>query len=95
MLYILSPQGSILDNNDEGNSINIEDNNVAEAAKKEAFKKGFNKILPNSHLFWSMFFNKVARHRPSILLQNTLQHSCFPVNFAKFLITPFLQNTNK
>ena len=51
MLYILSPQGSILDNNDEGNSINIEDNNVSEAAKKEAFKKGFNKILPNSHLF--------------------------------------------
>ena len=51
MLYILSPQGSILDNNDESNSINIEDNNVADAAYKEAFKKDFNKILPNSHLF--------------------------------------------
>ena len=51
MLYILSPQGSILDNNDEGNSINIADNNVAEAATKEAFKKGVYKILPNSQLF--------------------------------------------
>ena len=51
MLYILSPQGSILDNNDKGNIINIEDNNVAEAATKEAFKKGVYKILPNSQLF--------------------------------------------
>ena len=33
------------------------------------------------------FFNKVAKKR--------LWHRCFPVNFAKFLRTPFLQNTSR
>ena len=27
------------------------------------------------------------------LLKKKLQHGCFPVNFAKFFRTPFLQNT--
>ena len=38
------------------------------------------------------FFNKVAR--PATLLKNRLWHRCFPVNFAKFLWTPFLRNTS-
>ena len=38
------------------------------------------------------FFNKVAGLRPATLLKMRLWHLCFPVNFAKFLITPFLQN---
>ena len=33
---------------------------------------------------WSLFFNKVADISPDI------QRRCFPVNFAKFLRTPFL-----
>ena len=37
---------------------------------------------------------KVAGLIPATLLKKTLWHSCFPVNFAKFLRTPFLQNTN-
>ena len=37
---------------------------------------------------------KVAGLRPATLLKKRLWHSCFPVNFAKFLRTPFLQNTN-
>ena len=32
--------------------------------------------------------------RPATLLKNRLWHSCFPVNFVKFLRTPFLQNTS-
>ena len=36
------------------------------------------------------FFNKVAGWS-STLLKKRLWHSCFPVNFAKFLRTPFLQ----
>ena len=36
----------------------------------------------------SLFFNKV------FLLKKRLWHSCFPVNFAKFLRAPFLQNTS-
>ena len=38
------------------------------------------------HLCQSLFFNKVAGLR--------LWHMCFPVNFAKFLRTPFLLNTS-
>ena len=32
--------------------------------------------------------------RPATLLKKILCHRCFPVNFAKFLRTPFLQNTS-
>ena len=38
-------------------------------------------------------FNKVAGLRPAILLKKRPWHKCFPVNFAKFLRTPLLQNT--
>ena len=40
------------------------------------------------HLCQSLFFNKVL----GLSLQ--LWHRCFPMNFAKFLRTPFLQNTS-
>ena len=42
----------------------------------------------------SLFINKVASLRPAILLKKTLWYRCFPVNFAKLLSTPFLQNTS-
>ena len=52
------------------------------------------------HLCQSLFFNKVADLRPATLLtkrlwhvtllKKRLWHGCFPVNFAKFLWTPFL-----
>ena len=38
--------------------------------------------------------NTFARVSILIKLQAWLWHSCFPVNFAKFLRTPFLQNTS-
>ena len=34
-------------------------------------------------------FNKFAGLRPATLLKKSLWHRCFPVNFAKFLRTPF------
>ena len=46
------------------------------------------------HLCQRLFFNKVAGLRPATLLKKSLWHMCFPVNFAKFLRTPFLQNTS-
>ena len=52
-------------------------------------KKGVLKNLakfPGRRLCWVLPFNKVAGLR--------LQHRCFPGNFAKFLRTPFLQNTS-
>ena len=36
---------------------------------------------------------KGVLRRPSTLLKKRLWHRCFPVNFAKFLRTPFSQNT--
>ena len=39
-------------------------------------------------------FNKVAGLRPATLLKKRLWHKCVPVNFAKFLRTPLLQNTS-
>ena len=50
--------------------------------------------LTGKHLCQSLFFNKVAGLRPSILLKMRLWHRCFPVTFATFLRTPFLQNTS-
>ena len=35
-----------------------------------------------------------ASHRLVSVLKKILWHRCFPVNFAKFLQTPFLQNTS-
>ena len=49
--------------------------------------------FPGKHLCQSLFFNKVAGLRPATLLKNRLWQMCLPVSFAKFLRTPFLQNT--
>ena len=42
----------------------------------------------------SLFFNKVIVLKPATLLKKRPWYSCFPVNFAKFLKTPVLQNTS-
>ena len=49
--------------------------------------------LTGKHLCQSLLFNKVTSLRPATLLKKRLWHRCFPVNFTKFLKTPFLQNT--
>ena len=41
------------------------------------------------HLRQRLFFNKVAGLRPATLLKKRFWHRCFPVNFVKFLRTPF------
>ena len=46
------------------------------------------------HLCQSLFFNEVAGLRPATLLKKRLWYRCFPVNFAKFLRTLFLQSTS-
>ena len=47
------------------------------------------------HLRQSLLFNKVAGLRPATLLKKRICHRCFPVNFTKFLRTPFLQTTSE
>ena len=44
------------------------------------------------HFYQSLFVKKETG-RPATLLKKRLWHRCFSVNFAKFLRTPFLQNT--
>ena len=46
------------------------------------------------HLCQGLFFNKVAGLNPATLLKKRPWYRCFPVNFAKILKTPFLQNTS-
>ena len=61
------------------------------------YKKG---VLRNfakftgKYLCQSLFFNKVAGLRSLTLIKNKLWCRCFPVNFAKLLRTPFLQNAS-
>ena len=50
--------------------------------------------LTGKHLCQSLFFNKVAGLRPATLSKKRPWHRCFPVNFAKFLRTPFFHNTS-
>ena len=55
-------------------------------------KKGALKNFAKStgkHMCQSFFFNKVASIRLATLFKNRLWHMCFPVNFRKFLRTPF------
>ena len=41
------------------------------------------------HLCQSLFFNNVAGLRPVTSLKERLWHTCFPVNYSKFLRTSF------
>ena len=61
---------------------------------KKGVLRNFAKIT-EKHLCQSLFFNKVEGLRSATLLKKRLWHRCFPVNFEKFLRTPFLQNTSR
>ena len=58
---------------------------------KKDFLRNFTKFTGKHP---GLFFNKVAGLRPATLLKKRLWHSCFPVNFAQFLRTSYLQNTS-
>ena len=60
---------------------------------KEGVLRNFAKFT-GKPLSQSLFFNNVAGLRPATLLKKRLWDRCFPVNFAKCLRTPFLQNTS-
>ena len=55
---------------------------------KEGILINFSKFT-GKHLCQSLFLNKVAGLRPATLLKKRLWHRCFPMNFVKFLGTPF------
>ena len=60
---------------------------------KKGVLRNFTKCT-GKHLCQSLFFNKVAGLGPVALLNKRLRHRRFPVDFVKFLRTPFLQNTS-
>ena len=55
---------------------------------KKGVLRNFTKFT-GKHVYQSLFFNKVAGLRPATFLKKRLWHRCFPVNFVKFLRTPF------
>ena len=75
-------------------NLSVELLSVLKSSRQEVFCKKV--VLKNffkftvKHLCHGLFFNKVAGLRPATLLKKRLWHRCFPVNFAKFLRTPFL-----
>ena len=78
-----------------GNLVNVEkgmrlnqiDKNIRISHRSCSETKG---VLTNS----TKFTGTQLCLRPVTLLKKRLWDSCFPVNFAKFLRTPFLQNTS-
>ena len=67
--------------------------NHQRCSKIKGVLKNFAKFT-GKRLCQSLLFNKVAGLRPTTLLKKRLWHRCFPVNFVKFLKTPFLQKTS-
>ena len=59
---------------------------------RKAVLRNFAKFT-GKHLCQSLSIHKIAEVRPATLLKKRFWHRCFPVNFAKCLRTPFLQNT--
>ena len=58
---------------------------------KKGVLRNFEKFI-GQHLCQSLLLEKSYRLRPATLLKKRLGHRCCPMNFAKFLRTPFLQN---
>ena len=63
-------------------------NTVVTVFCKKGVLWNFRKFI-EKHLCQSLFFDKIAGLSPATLLKRRLWHSCFPVNFVKFLRTHF------
>ena len=63
--------------------------NRPEILSKKRVLRNFAKFT-GKRLCQSLFFKESCRTQPATLLKKRFSNSCFPVNFAKFLRTPFL-----
>ena len=62
---------------------------------KKSIPEDFAKFIgKHAFLIKRFFLNKGADVRTEALLKKIFWHRYFPVNFAKFLRVPFLQNTS-
>ena len=73
-------------------SLNLKENQLRSSHQtcfmKRVVLRNFAKFT-GKHLCQSPFFNKVVGLGPATLLKKRLWHRCFPVNFVKFLRSPF------
>ena len=67
--------------------------NFRRCSVKKGVLKNFEKST-GKHLCQSLFFNNVAGLGSGTLLKKRLWTGTHPVNFAKFLRTPFVQDTS-
>ena len=67
-------------------------NSHQRCSQRKGVLRNFGKFT-GKHVCQSLIFDKFASLSPATLLKKRLWHTCFPVNLAKFLRTPFLQNT--
>ena len=70
----------------------IDRSNGLQRLCKTGVVKDFAKVT-EKQLSGSLFSNQVAGWRPATLFKMRLRHIGFPVNFAKRIRTPFLQDT--
>ena len=63
-------------------------NSLPEVFCRKGALRNFSKFT-GKHLCQSLYFNKVSGLGAETLLKKRLWHRCFPVNFVKFLRTPF------
>ena len=55
---------------------------------RKGLLRNFSKFT-GKHLCQVLFYNKVGDSKPATLSKMRLWHRCFPMNFAKFIRTPF------
>ena len=91
LYYALPFNHCLFDKRSHKNQYGIEmyQKQLSEAFHKKNVPRIFTKFT-GKHLCKSLFFNKVADLRPETLLKKRLWQRYFPVNFEKFLRTPFL-----
>ena len=87
-------QISFLPKNPREMKLSLEEHGNVRSRRPEVFCKNlFLEISQNSqekHLCYRLFFNKFTGLRAATLLKKRLWKTCFPVDFAKFLKTPFV-----
>ena len=68
------------------------------SSHQKSYKKSCSKNICNIHrktpALW-LLFNSVAALKVCNFFKKRVQHYCFPVNIAKFLRTPTLENTSE
>ena len=74
-------------------TVSIDRSSYRRCSMKKGVLENFAKFI-GKHLYQNIFFLIKLQAEGATLLKKKLWHRCFPVNFAKFLRTTFLQNTS-